>query len=333
MAMRTILSDPMLRLLTLAIALAAVLPASGEGRAIAQTAANIGIFALFLFNGMRIRRSEIAAGAANLRFLMPLSLWVFGIMALVGLGLSTFAPAPIPPLVAAGFLYLGVLPTTIQSSTSYCSLAQGNVALSVIAAALLSLIGVFLSVPLFLALGGAGEGVVGSDAIIKIVAILIAPFALGQLLQTRTGAFMAAHRAKIATLDRMVIALAVYVAFSGAVEQEVWSRIDIDGWLWTGALILAFLLFGHVGAWLASLILGLPLADRVAFLFAGAQKSAAIGAPLATVLFVPEVAGFLVLPLLLYHLFQLVIAAPLASYLAGLTRHHASDCGAPTTGN
>lgn len=333
MAMRSILSDPMLRLLVIAIVLAGALPATGAGREVAQIAANTGIFVLFLLNGMRIRRSEIAAGAANLRFLLPLSLWVFGGMALFGLCLSNVAPAQIPPLVTAGFLYLGVLPTTIQSSTSYSSLARGNVALSVIAAALLSLIGVFLSVPLFLALGGAGEGVVGSDAIFKIIAILIVPFALGQLVQKRTQDFITGHRPKIAVLDRMVIALAVYVAFAGAVEQGVWSRIDVGGWLWTGALVIVFISVGHLGAWLAGSVLRLPLADRIAFLFAGAQKSAAIGAPLATVLFAPEVAGFIVLPLLLYHLLQLVLAAPLASYLGGLSRRRVSDCGARTTGS
>lgn len=333
MALRSIISDPMLRMLALAIALAALLPATGAARGVVQVAANIGIFALFLLNGMRIRRSEIAAGAANLRFLLPLIFWVFGAMALVGLELSRLAPADVPPIVAAGFLYLGVLPTTIQSSTSYSSLARGNVALSIISAALLSLIGVFLSVPLFLALGGAGEGVVGSDAVLKIIVILIVPFAIGQLVQNRTQSFIALHKPRIVTLDRMVIALAVYVAFSGAVEQDVWTRIDSTGWLWTGILVLVFLVVGHGGAWLASSALRLEPPDRIAFLFAGGQKSAAIGAPLATVLFAPEVAGFIVLPLLLYHFFQLVLAAPMASYLAGSVHHHASGYDGRTTEN
>lgn len=331
MALRSIISDPMLRMLAVAIALAAILPATGAARSLTQLAANIGIFVLFLLNGMRIRRSEIVAGTANLRFLLPLLIWVFGVMAIVGLGFSRLAPADVPTVVATGFLYLGVLPTTIQSSTSYSSLARGNVALSVIAAALLSLVGVFLSVPLFLALGGAGEGMVGSDAVMKIIAILIAPFAIGQLIQGRTQGFIDSHKPRIAALDRLVIALAVYVAFSGAVEQDVWARIDGVGWLWTGLMVLAFLVMGHIGAWLAGSALRLSQADRVAFLFAGAQKSAAIGAPLATVLFAPETAGFIVLPLLLYHFFQLVLAAPIASHLAGSVRHHASDYDGRTT--
>jgi sodium/bile acid cotransporter 7 len=54
-------------------------------------------------------------------------------------------------------------------------------------------------------------------------------------------------------------------------------------------------------------------------LFAGAQKSIAMGAPLATVLFAPEAAGIVLLPILLYHLVQLVIAAPIAARLARST--------------
>jgi sodium/bile acid cotransporter 7 len=51
-------------------------------------------------------------------------------------------------------------------------------------------------------------------------------------------------------------------------------------------------------------------------LFAGSQKSVAIGAPLAAILFPPASAGFVIAPLLLYHLAQLVLAAPLALRLA-----------------
>ena len=51
-------------------------------------------------------------------------------------------------------------------------------------------------------------------------------------------------------------------------------------------------------------------------LFAGAQKSIAMGAPLASVLFPPAVAGLVLLPILLYHLVQLVLAAPIAARLS-----------------
>ena len=154
MSFRTVLSDPMLRMLVTAIALAALLPATGDARGVAQAVANAAIFVLFLLNGMRIARGDIVAGVANWRFLLPLILWVFGAMAVIGLALSSLASAWLAPSVALGFLYLGVLPSTVQSATSYSSLAGGNVALSVVAAALLNILGVFVTVPVLLALGG-----------------------------------------------------------------------------------------------------------------------------------------------------------------------------------
>ena len=87
MSFRTVLADPMLRMLVAAIALAALLPATGDARSAAQMIANAAIFVLFLLNGMRIARRDIAAGIANWRFLLPLVLWVFGAMALAGLAL------------------------------------------------------------------------------------------------------------------------------------------------------------------------------------------------------------------------------------------------------
>ncbi len=331
MALRTVLSDPMLRLLVAATLLAALLPAVGEARMFAQWTANAAIFALFLLNGMRIARAEVAAGLANWRFLLPLTLWVFGGMALAGLAFARIGADLLPPLVAVGFLYLGVLPSTVQSATSYSSLAGGTVALSVVSAALLNILGVFVSVPIFLALGGSGGGAAGSDTIVKIFTMLVLPFAIGQFVQGRTAAFTARHRHRIVWIDRFVIAIAVYVAFSGAVEQGLWSRFDGAGWAVLCILVALFLLIGHGGAWVTSVATGGSREDRIAFLFAGAQKSAAVGAPLATILFAPDVAGFVVVPLLLYHLFQLVIAAPLASRLALADRSDGVDCSAPTT--
>ena len=323
MAFRTILADPMLRLLVAAVVLAALLPIPADRSDLAQGVANVGIFVLFLLNGMRVSRSEIGRGLLNWKFILPMVLWVFGAMALVGLGLSKLLAIGLPPLVAAGFLYLGVLPSTVQSATSYTTLANGNVGLSVISAALLNILGVFVSVPIFLLLGGTGEGTVGWDTIERIALILLLPFVIGQVAQDWTQRWVTRNKTRVVWLDRLVIALAVYVAFSGAVEQGIWGRLDPGAWAMLAIGITVFLGAGNGGAWLASSALKLPRRDRIAFLFAGAQKSAAVGVPLATILFAREEAGFIVLPLLLYHFFQLVLAAPLASRLA--SPPHADD--------
>jgi solute carrier family 10 (sodium/bile acid cotransporter), member 7 len=309
----SLLSDPMMRVLLVVIVLAAVLPVAGQAEAIAKQVSNAGIFILFLINGMRIRRREIANGFANWRYVLPLMLYVFGAMALMGLGLWKIAGLWLPPLVALGFLYLGTLPSTIQSATSYTTLAGGSIALAVVGAALLNIAGVFVSAPLFAALGGGAAAEIGPEVIIRIGVILVLPFAIGQAVQGWTFDWVNDRKGQIVWLDRAVIGLAVYVATSGAIAQGLVTKFSAGDWGVLLALCLTFLAVGTLGAWLLGGLLGLPRADRIAFLFGGSQKSIAIGAPLSALLFPPAVAGFVIAPLVVYHLAQLILAAPLAS--------------------
>ena len=305
----------MVRLLALAIGLALILPVQGGARDLAQFVANAAVFLLFFLNGLRLPRQEVRTGIGNHRLLWPLVAWVFGAMAIAGWLLWQGGQGWMPPLLALGFLYLGCLPSTVQSATAYSSLAGGNVASSVVAAALLNILGVFITAPLFSLLAGSGAAEFHAEGLIKVVTILLIPFLLGQGLQGRLGGWVAGHRQLVTLMDRGSIAIAVYVAFSGAVAQQFWLRIDLAGWLWLAGGTAVFLVIGHFGAWLAAGMVGLDRANRVSFLFAGAQKSIAMGAPLATVLFAPAAAGIVLLPILLYHLVQLVIAAPIAARL------------------
>ena len=323
--------DPLVRLLLLAIVLASVVPVTAEWRTLAQGVSNGAVFLLFLLNGLRLPRADVIRGIGHVRFLAPLVLWCFGAMALAGWGLSMALDNWLPPLVALGFLYLGTLPSTVQSATAYTSLAGGNVANSVVAAALLNILGVFLTAPLFSALAGSEGAPFDLAALQKVALILLLPFVLGQLLQNRFGHFVRDHRTLATWMDRTAIAIAVYVAFSGAVEEGLWDRVDAGEWGVLLAGVVGLLALAFAGAWLLSGMLALGRGERIAFLFSGAQKSIAMGAPLAAVLFPPGTAGLVLLPVLVYHLLQLVLSAPIASRLARLPDRVPGDCAAPTT--
>jgi sodium/bile acid cotransporter 7 len=309
--------DPLVRLLALAIVLASVVPVTAAWRPTAQVVSNAAIFLLFLLNGLRLPRAEVLRGMVHMRLLLPLALWCFAAMGFAGWGLAKAGEAlALPPQVALGLLFLGVLPSTVQSATAYASLAGGNVAVSVVAAALLNILGVFLSAPLFSLLAGNEAAAFDLAALERVLLILLLPFVLGQLAQARAGHLVRDHRQLATWMDRSAIAIAVYVAFSGAVEQGLWQRVGALDWTVLLGLVGLFLAFGFGGAWLLAGTLGLGRADRIAFLFAGAQKSIALGAPLASVLFPPAIAGLLLLPVLTYHLLQLVLSAPLAARLS-----------------
>jgi sodium/bile acid cotransporter 7 len=307
--------DPMVRLLLVAIFLATVLPVSARWSPVAQFVSNAAVFLLFFLNGLRLPRHEVIAGIGKWRLLVPLVRFVYAAMPAAGWVLWHGAGHVLPPLLALGFLFLGTLPSTVQSATAYTSLAGGNVASSVVAAALLNILGVFVTAPLFSLLAGSHGAAFDGSGLVKVMTILLLPFALGQLLQARLGTWVGGHRNLVTWMDRSSIAIAVYVAFSNAVRQGIWGRIDAFGWLGLVAGCAALLAFGYGASWLLGRAAGLARGDRISMMFAGAQKSIAMGAPLATVLFPPAAAGVILLPTLAYHLAQLIIAAPLAGRL------------------
>ena len=307
------LFDPLVRLLVLAIILASIVPVSGEAVPVARLVLDVAIFLLFLLNGLRLPRGDVLRGMRDARFLLPLVAFVFGLMGLAGWLASGAAQSVLPASIALGFIFLGVLPSTVQSATAYTSIAGGNVAHSVVAAAVLNMLGVFLTAPLIALLGRSDMPGIDLGGLERIGMILILPFVLGQVLQSRLGGFVAERRRLVSLMDRIAIATAVYIAFSSAVRQGIWTMLDPAAWGWLLALVAVMLLVGFAGAWLLGRLLGLERGDQIAFQFAGAQKSIAMGAPLAAVLFTPQVAGLVLLPVLIYHLVQMIVSAPLAA--------------------
>ncbi|RGP40768.1 uncharacterized protein BPTFM16_01057 [Altererythrobacter insulae] len=308
--------DPMVRLLILALTLAIAVPWPDTQQELGQWIANAAIFVLFFVNGLRLPRDEVVRGVKDWRFHGALALWVFGAMLLGGWAISQFGGSMLPPLLALGFLYLGALPSTIQSATVYTSMARGNVAHAVVAAALLNILGVFVSAPLFALLAGSDAVAFHGEVLVKIATVLLLPFALGQLLQPRFGSLVTDNPSVTKWTDRVPIAIAVYVAMSAAVNEGIWSRIDGVAWFAALTAVLLYLAYATAGSWSVGGLLTKTREDRIAFLFAGTQKSLAMGAPLATLMFEPAVAGVILIPLIAYHFIQLVIAAPIANRLA-----------------
>tara|TARA_R110002033_G_scaffold19454_6_gene49916 strand:+ start:418 stop:1377 length:960 start_codon:yes stop_codon:yes gene_type:complete len=314
--LRLILVDRFIWLLSGAVLLATLVPVQGQAKDIASILFNAGIFLVFLLHGIRLERHEVKAGLANIRLQSTIFIWVFGVMLMIGLLLSKAVDQVLPADVVLGFLFLGALPSTVQSATSYCAIARGNVAASIVASALINLVGVFLS-PLLFALFASAAGVdITSDTVIRLMAILVLPFVLGQTFQKWLRPWIMQHKDLTGWIDRGAIALAVYVSFSAAIMAGMWSRVSGIEFIWLAAALLLWLGLAFGGAWLLGGWMGFARPDRKTLLFSGAQKSVAIGAPIAAIIFVPERAGLVILPLIFYHLAQLFLSAPVAVKLA-----------------
>lgn len=307
--------DRFVPVLLATILLASLLPVRGAAVPVAQGVSTAAIVFLFFLNGVRLPRDEVLHGIRNWKLQGSAIAFCFGIMALLGLAAQAATAPFLPATLALGFLFLGILPSTVQSATAASSMAGGNVAASVVAAALLNLSGVILSPLLFAALAGA-EGEIHGEAVLRIVAILLLPFVAGQLVQRWLRPRVLAHRGLATFMDRTAIAIAVYVAFSAAVVAGIWSLLDAREIGIVFAMVAALLALAFGGAWALGALLGLARPDRITLLFSGAQKSIAVGAPLAATLFPPATAGVVLVPILVYHIAQLILSAWIAPGLA-----------------
>jgi solute carrier family 10 (sodium/bile acid cotransporter), member 7 len=311
-----VIPDRFVLMLLGAIMLASALPVKGRVADIASIISSAAIFLLFFLNGVRLPRDEVLHGVRNWRLQGAIFLFVFGAMALVGLGLSHIFDNILPPALALGLLFTGILPSTVQSAAAYSALAKGNVAASVVAAALVNLAGVVLAPLLFALLAHVGEANISGEAVGRIALILLLPFALGQAVQRWFKPWVDQHKSLATWMDRVSIAIAVYVAFSGAVVAGIWSIVRGNELAWLALALSIMLVTGFGGAWWLGGAMKLPRPDRITMLFSGAQKSIAIGAPLAATIFPPAIAGMVLLPTLVYHMAQLILSAPLATNLA-----------------
>ena len=311
-----LIPDKFILLLLATIGAATLFPAQGKGMLVVSAIANIAIFSLFFFHGLRLSHEAVWAGLKHWRLQLAVLVFGFGALPLLGLSVSALAPDFLSAELWLGVLFLCALPSTVQSAIAASSMARGNVAASVIAAALSNLSGVILTPLIFAALaqfGGAGGDL---STIGRIAGLLLLPFALGQVARFWLAAWAERHRVWIGRLDRTTILITVYVAFSAAVVDGLWARLDGAEMLRLFAVVCVLLGVAMGGAWALGGALGLAREDRITLLFSGAQKSLATGAPMARILFPAAQAGMIVIPLMLYHQLQLTVSAWIAARLA-----------------
>ncbi|MFE0773221.1 bile acid:sodium symporter family protein [Streptomyces sp. NPDC058861] len=301
------------------VVLAALLPASGTAATVAEGTSTGAVALLFFLYGARLSTREALDGLRHWRLHLTVLGCTFLLFPLLGLAARGLVPAVLTPQLYGGLLFLCLVPSTIQSSIAFTSIARGNVPAAICAGSFSSLAGIVLT-PLLAALllgggagggGGTGAGGFSADGIPRIVLQLLVPFLAGQLLRRWVGGFLVRHKKVLGHVDRGSILLVVYTAFSQGMTAGVWHLVTparLGLLLAVEAVLLAVML---TATWYGAGRLGFDRADRIAIQFAGSKKSLAAGLPMASVLFGPH-ASLAVLPLMLFHQMQLMVCAVLA---------------------
>lgn len=308
--------DPLIVLIILAVILAVIAPARGDFAETFGQLTNVAIAFLFFLYGARLSTQEAFNGLKHWRLHLTILAFTFVVYPLIGIALRPLT-AFISHDMYLGILFLTLVPSTVQSSVAFTSIAKGNVAGAIVSASTSNLVGVFITPSLVMLLMGTGGGVhIDTSVFREIALLLLAPFILGQLTRRWVGKFAQSKATKV--VDRGSIAMVVYSAFSKGVVDGIWSSISI----WELAFLVAFAaIFVAFMLWLTKKVsekLGFKRADTVAIEFCGSKKSLATGLPMASVIFASggTSLGLLILPLMIYHQVQLMMCSWLASRYA-----------------
>lgn len=307
--------DPYIGLMLLTIGMAVLFPARGQGAQVAGIAADAGIVFLFFLYGARLSPQAALSGMLEWKLHVAVLLCTFALFPLLGLALTPMFPTAFPPALITGVMFLCILPSTVQSSIAFTSIAGGNVSAAICAASASNILGVFVS-PLLAGWLLQTQGASLSLSVFRDILLqLLAPFVAGQLLRPFIGQWVQRNRAVLSYADRGSILLIIYVAFSRGMVDGIWTQVQpSDLLMLTGVLCALLALVLILTATIARRLMRLPVENEIVLQFCGSKKSLASGLPMATILFAGPQLGMVVLPVMLFHQIQLIVCAVLARH-------------------
>lgn len=308
--------DPLIILILLACVAAVIAPARGDFANSFSHATNMSIALLFFLYGARLSPAEALAGLTHWRLHLLIVGFTFLFFPLLGIALAPLSAALSPELYR-GLLYTTLVPSTVQSSVAFTSIARGNVPGAIVAASLSNLLGVVLTPLLVLiVMTHGGEFHIDGSVFLKIGLILLAPFALGQLCRLAPWVRRAASARMTKIVDRGSIVMVVYSAFSASMVADIWTQTTFAQLPWVIGISVAIVIFMLWVTRFTATKLGFSRKDSIAVEFCGTKKSLASGLPMATIMFSGESLGLLIVPLIIFHQVQLLICSWLASRYA-----------------
>jgi sodium/bile acid cotransporter 7 len=315
--LRRLRPDGFLLAIVTSAVLASLFPARGVGMTLLHGASTVAIFLLFFLYGARIAPREALRGLAHWRLHLTILAFTFVLFPLIGLALRPLSGTLLSPQLYAGLLYLTLVPSTVQSSIAFTSIARGNVPGAIVSASASNLLGVFVTPALVVLVMSGASGRIGLSQIGDIVVQLLLPFVLGQVSQRWTATFVKAHNAPLKLVDRGVVVLVVYTAFSQGMSEHMWSQVTGPQLVVVVAVCLVLLALMLAVTWFLPKRMGFSREDNIAIQFCGTKKSLATGLPMAQVLFAGiGGVGLLVLPLMIFHQAQLMACSVLAQRYA-----------------
>ncbi|UOB53470.1 bile acid:sodium symporter family protein [Acinetobacter junii] len=303
-------------LLVLMVLLATLLPISGQLAYYFNILTTVAIAVLFFLHGAKLSREAVIEGMLHWRMHALVFIFTFLIFPLIGLLSRPVLEPVLGQQLYWGFLFMCFLPSTVQSSIAFTSMAKGNVAGAVCSASFSNIIGMFITPILvsYFILGQSQHDFDPTKSIVQITLLLLVPFILGQLLRPFIFPQMRKFPSVVKVFDQGSILMVVYGAFSSAVVAGLWQQVSGITLIYltlacSVLLTVVMLLALYLPKWL-----GFNQADQITIFFCSSKKTLASGVPMAQILFIGQPLGMIVLPIMIFHQIQLMVCGVIANY-------------------
>lgn len=287
-----------------------------------STVSTYAVSVIFFFYGLRLSPEKLKAGLVNWRLHVMVHLSTFVLFPVLALSVRPFFHSGEGQTLWLAIFFLTVLPSTVSSSVVMVSIARGNIPAAIFNASISSLIGVFVT-PLWMGLvldAGAGPASTGHFDLLSVVGKLalqvLLPVFAGILLNKRWGHFAEANKKYIRYFDQSSILLIVYTSFSESFGEHLFDSLGIKEIVFLGIGMLGMFFGIYFLLTFISGLLHFNREDKVTAVFCGSKKSLVQGAVMSKVLFAGPEAGFMLLPIMLYHALQLIVASIIAQRMA-----------------
>jgi len=294
------------------LVLATLLPASGVVADMVDILSTVTVVLLFFFHGAKLARSAVVAGLTHWRLHLVILACTFVMFPLLGLLTTALFGSLLNPALGIGLLFLAALPSTVQSSIAFVSVAKGNVPAAIASASASQVAGVVLTPVLMGLMVGVQGGEVPLSGIGKVALQILLPFVAGHMVRPWIGDFVARNKSTIGLTDRATILIAVYSAFSSAVLEGLWSRLPPKEFALLLLVCCLMLTFGLLFTSGIAKLLGFARDDQKVVVFCGTKKSLVQGVPMGRVLFPGPDLGLILLPIMIFHQVQLMVCAYIA---------------------
>ena len=277
-----------------------------------------GIAGIFLLYGLKLNLKEVVKDVSNWKLHLLVQTGTFVLFPLLVLVFYPFFGDTIYFQSWLSVYFLACLPSTVSSSVVMVSIAKGNVTSAIFNASISGLIGILLT-PLLMGFFLQAHHSEGNQAEIiqQLLLKVLLPIILGILLNPIFKNIIQKYSKIIAEFDRLIILLIVYESFSKAFIENVFASVPslVFVVIAVSVVILFFVVYAIL-QWI-SCKLGFSREDAITTTFCGSKKSLVHGSLFVMILGIPEEQKVLfLLPVMIYHSFQLFYVSWLASKIS-----------------